>query len=248
MIALAMCGMSVSASNTTGAKILIVDDFAPVRMTYAEALRGAGYEVIEAGDGQEALDRAAQINPSLIMLDVDMPVLDGWKTLEKLQESGRRQPVIMLTGAKEISERVRGLGLGADDYLCKPCDVRELLARVHAVLRRSQPEAPGCRLLQFGPTTVDLANRAAHRAGEPVPLTRTEYAILDLFARNLDQLVSREMMLADIWGYSAQSNTRTVETHIWRLRQKLNDHPGNPRWIQTVPTGGYRMMKAELGP
>ena len=226
-----------------GPKILIVDDDEPTRLAYAQALRGAGYEVVEARDGLAALEIAARELPALILLDVDMPVLDGWQTLQRLQQANHQQPVIMLTGATQVEERVKGLSAGADDYLGKPCDYRELLARVHSVLRRSRPQPTVVRLLQFGGTVVDLANRTAVREGQPVGLTRTEYALLEMFAQHPGELVTREAMLESIWGYDARSNTRTVETHIWRLRLKLNDTAGDPRWIQTVAAGsGYRMV------
>ena len=235
--------MPVAQPSTPGPKILIVDDDEPTRLTYAQALRGAGYTVVEARNGQAGLEAAARELPSLILLDVDMPVLDGWQTLRQLLQAGHQQPVVMLTGATQVEERVKGLSAGADDYLCKPCDYRELLARVHSVLRRSQPQATDLRLLQFGGTVVDLVNRTAVREGQPVGLTRTEYALLEMFAQHPGELVTREAMLDSIWGYDSRSNTRTVETHIYRLRQKLNDTAGDPRWIQTVAAGGgYRMV------
>jgi DNA-binding response OmpR family regulator len=214
-----------------------------MRIAYKAALASAGYQVLVARDGLEALTLAAREKPALILLDVDMPGLNGWQTLEQLREREHRPPVIMLTGLTEVDDRVRGLSGGAEDYLCKPCDLRELLARVHTVLRRGEPVETGPRLLQFGTVTVDVTNRVATRGGASVELTRTEFEILELFARHPGQLVTRDRMLEVVWGYKKRSNTRTVDTHIWRLRHKLDDNGDEPRWIQTVPAGdGYRMV------
>ena len=214
-----------------------------MRNACATLLRGAGYTVVEARNGQAALDLIGRERPDLVLLDVDMPVLNGWKTLERLAQQHGRPPVIMLTGAIQVDERVRGLQAGVDDYLCKPCDHRELLARIQLCLRRSQPGEIARKVLRFGSTTIDLANRTAARDGKPVGLTRTEYALLEIFARHPDQLVTREQMLEEIWGYKVQTNTRTLDTHIYRLRLKLQDQTGAPRWIQSVAAGdGYRMV------
>ena len=168
-----------------------------------------------------------------------MPRLNGWQALEKLRLRGCRSPVMMLTGRTEIDDRVRGLAAGADDYLCKPCDFRELLARVQALLRRSQPEASGLTVLHFGDITVDLATRSAASIDGPVALTRTEFALLELLARHYGRPVTRETILDAVWGYTNRPNTRTVETHIWRLRGKLGDQGDDSRWIRTVPGAGY---------
>lgn len=233
----------MSKRNTTKPKILIVDDDEAIRVTFEAALSGAGYRVVEAGDGIEALEVARREKPALILLDLDMPGVNGWQTLERLRKNGFTQSVIILTGHNRVEDRVKGLTAGADDYLGKPCDHRELIARVHTVLRRSQPAASGPTYIHLGPTTVDLKNRTAVQAGQPVRLTRTEYAILEVFARHAGELVTRAAMLENVWGYSRQANTRTVDTHIWRLRQKIGDNVVVPRWIETVSAGdGYRMM------
>jgi two-component system, OmpR family, response regulator MprA len=231
--------MPVPSPSIAGAKLLLVEDSVELRATCAELLRSAGYRVLEAGDGVEALEVWAREDPELILLDLNMPRMDGWQTLEKLKLRGCRQPVLMLTGLTEVADRVRGLAAGADDYLGKPCDFRELVARVQALLRRSQPEASGRTRLQFGGLTVDLAERRAESAGGAVALTRTEFAILDLLARHHGRPVAREMILDGVWGYTNRPNTRTVETHVWRLRQKLGDGGDEPRWIRTMPGAGY---------
>lgn len=227
---------SASKNETT---LLLIDDDEAMRICCGGILRGAGYGFEEACDGEEGLVQAERVKPALILLDVDMPRRNGWETLEELRNRGFTQPVVMLTGAGEIDDKVRGLGAGADDYLCKPCDQRELLARVHAALRRARPAEAPLPTLHFGPTIVDLFARTASRDGKALVLTRTEYALLELFVRNPGRPLAREFLLEKVWGYTNEANTRTVETHIWRLRQKLDDRPGDPRWLKTVPSAGY---------
>jgi DNA-binding response OmpR family regulator len=221
------------------ATLLLIDDDEAMRFCCGQILRGAGYELAEACDGEEGLAQAERVKPSLILLDVDMPRRDGWGTLEALRSRGYNQPVLMMSGAAGIEDKVRGLSGGADDYLCKPCDQRELLARVHAALRRASPAEAPLPVLHFGPTTVDLVARTATCEGKPVPLTRTEYALLELFVRHPGRPLAREFLLEKVWGYTDKANTRTLETHIWRLRQKLGDKAGEPRWLKTVPSAGY---------
>lgn len=233
--------MSVSPSSVAGARLLLVEDSEELRVTCAELLRNAGYRVLEAGDGLQALDLWEREDPELIVLDLNMPRLDGWQTLEKLKLRGCRRPVLMLTGLTDVDDRVRGLAAGADDYLGKPCDFRELIARVEALLRRCQPAASGLTVLHFGALAVDLAERTAASPAGPVALTRTEYAILGVLARHHRRPVARETILDAVWGYTNRPNTRTVETHLWRLRQKLGDRGNEPHWISTVPGAGYRL-------
>ncbi|HWA26905.1 MAG TPA: response regulator transcription factor [Lacunisphaera sp.] len=226
------------------APLLLIDDDESVRLSYGGALRAAGYALAEAADGEEGLARIEELRPELILLDVDMPRRNGWETLETLRRRGHHQPVVMLTGATETSDKVRGLGAGADDYLCKPCDKRELLARVNAILRRSRPPMPALPTLRFGATTVDLPQRQAWRGDQPVALTRTEFALLELFARHAGRPLTREFLLEKIWGYDSGVNTRTLDTHIWRLRRKLGEPQGAPRWLTSVTGGGYRLDSA----
>lgn len=224
-----------------GPKLLLADDNAEFRGVCAELLRASGYRVLEADDGLGALEVWEREDPALIVLDVNMPRYNGWQTLAKLKLRGCRQPVLMLTGLNNISDRVRGLAEGADDYLAKPCDFRELIARVQALLRRCQPAASGLTVLRFGALAVDLAEGTALSPAGPVGLTRTEYAILGVLARHHGRPVARETILDAVWGYTNRPNTRTVETHLWRLRQKLGDRGAEPHWISTVPGAGYRL-------
>lgn len=231
--------MTALTSTTAGARLLLVEDNEALRVTIAELLRAVGYRVLEAVDGIEALELWEREDPELILLDVVMPRLNGWETLQKLKSRGCRRPVLMLTGLGHVEDRVKGLAAGADDYLPKPCDIRELIARVQALLRRSRPEASGVTVLNFGGIRVDLLERTAVAATGPVALTRTEFSILDVLARHHGRPVTREAILDAVWGYTNRPNTRTVETHMWRLRAKLGDRGEESRWIRTVPGAGY---------
>ncbi len=240
--------MPLPSTLLEGPKILVVDDEEAQRCACTLALQKAGYRVVQATDGLDALDAAARERPDCILLDVDMPRLDGWRALEQLRARGVTTPVLMLTGLVDINSRVRGLGAGADDYLGKPCDHRELLARVHALLRRAQPARP-VLVLNFGPLRIDVEQRfVTIAAGTPPALTRTEFALLELLARHAGRTVPRETILDDVWGYAPDTVTRTVETHIWRLRRKLGDDAAQPRWIRTVQGAGYRLEASVVAP
>lgn len=242
--------MAVISSDSPASQpvILLVDDDETMRLVCSSVLRSAGYDVIASGDGEDALAQLKKSRVDLMLLDVEMPKLDGWATLERLRQSGYRQPVLMLTGRLGLDDKVRGLGIGADDYLVKPCDHRELLARVNAALRRAKPPEPELPMLYFDAIAVDLVNRAARKVGEKVSLTKTEYAVLEVLARQPSQTVTRETLLEKVWGYVGEVNTRTVETTIWRLRQKIGDSGENPRWIKTAPAGGYILSQETLKP
>jgi DNA-binding response OmpR family regulator len=224
---------------------LIIDDEEFLRQSFGKVLMQAGYRFLEAGDGVSGIELAERTKPDLILLDVHMAGLNGWQTLQGLQERGLRQPVIMLTGDNAVESRVRGLGAGADDYLGKPCDLRELLARVHAALRRRQPEQAPVRL-RFGEIDVNLTERTATQSGRPFSLTRTEFEMLDYLAKHVGRPVERTKMLAAVWGYARDAHTRTLETHIWRLRTKLGDGGSEPKWIRTVSGVGYTLERTAV--
>lgn len=218
-------------------RLLVVDDDELARFMCGTVLADAGYTVDTATNGFEALALVEQRKPALILLDVDMSGMDGWQTLSHLRAGAFGGPVLMLSGGSSIENRVRGLSDGADDYLCKPCDMRELLARVNAGLRRTRVAEVELPMLRFGETTVDLRLRTAGS----VRLTRTEYSLLETFARHPGRPLTREFLLEAVWGYTAEVNTRTVETHIWRLRGKLGDTGPEPRWIKSIPAAGYAL-------
>ncbi|MCX6952523.1 MAG: response regulator transcription factor [Verrucomicrobia bacterium] len=234
----------MSSASAPTSRILIVDDEACLRLLLGQSLKAAGFEVMEATGGMQALEMIATEGPMLVVMDVSMPGLDGFAAVERMRVSGMTQPVIMLTSFDDVDHRVRGLGVGADDYLTKPFHHRELVARVQALLRRATATAAkptARRIIQLGDVTVDLGAKQAHRAGVPVALTRTEFALLECLASERGRPVSRERLLATVWGYEADTSTRTVETHIWRLRKKLGDIGTESPWLQTLTGLGYVM-------
>ncbi|HYD83630.1 MAG TPA: response regulator transcription factor, partial [Opitutus sp.] len=180
--------------------------------------------------------------PDLVVLDVDMPVLTGLEVCQELRRLHFESPILMLTVRSQVDDKVAGLNAGADDYLSKPFEGRELIARVQALLRRWKREEQTRLTLEFGAVKVDLEKKTATRNGEPLSLTKTEYALLELLAKHPDQPVSRETMLDIAWGYARFPNTRTVDTHIWRLRKKIGDDGDEPRWIRRVHGQGYCLV------
>lgn len=220
-------------------RILLVDDDPSIRRVFRTVLETAGFSVDECDDGTHALARAADVPPALIVLDVEMPRMDGWRTLGELRRRGHRQPVLMLTHLDDVDSRVRGLEAGADDYVGKPCTAQELLARVRALLRRPPLPETG-RLLHLGGVEVDLREKRARRGGEAVRLTRTDYALLELLQGRQGAPVSREEIIARIWaGKSGASHA--LDTQLWRLRKKLGDPGDETGWIRNVSGVGYAL-------
>lgn len=218
----------------------MVDDEAQVRLVFNRLLSAAGYEVLECANGLEAIARLDE-KPALVVLDVEMPCMDGWKTLGELRHRGHNVPVLMLTHLDQVADRVKGLESGADDYLGKPCDLGELLARVKALLRRTGKIAATLPRLRFGEVIVDLERKLAVHGHQPLKLTGKEYALLELFARHRGKPVSREDILSGVWQMKDTANSHTLETHLWRLRRKLGDIDRQPRWIRNLPGIGYVM-------
>lgn len=219
--------------------ILLVDDDAMLRTGMRFVLHRSGYAVMEAADGFEAVKMVKKEVPSVILLDVEMPRMDGWQTLAELRKMRVDCPILMFTQVEDVPSRVRGLDGGADDYLCKPCTPQELLARIRAVLRRKgATQNSSGRLLRLGEVTVDLERRTAMRAGLPLRLSRTDFSLLELLddARGLP--VAREMIAERIWAGSAGAS-QALDTHVWRLRKKIGDEGTAPRWIKNVPGYGY---------
>lgn len=229
----------------SNARILVVDDDAAMRATVRLCLESAGYRILECTDGAKALETVQSEQPALIVLDVMMPNLDGLSTAQELRRVGVTTPVLMLTTRSEIPQKVAGLEAGADDYLAKPFDRRELLARVQALLRREERQNRTRRVLRFGEIEVNLESRSATKSGVPLSLTRTEFSLLELLAKNLGAPVTRNQMMDSVWGYTYFPESRTVDTHIWRLRKKLGDDGDAPRWIRNVQGQGYVLLQPE---
>ena len=223
-------------------RILLVEDETAMRIALQDALEAEGYRVIIALDGQSGLDRAVKEKPALILLDVMLPKLNGFQVCAELRRHSNMVPVLMLTAKGRVSERVEGLDAGADDYLVKPFSTVELLARMRALLRRSQQQSQRCESLHFGSVEVDLVRQIARRDEQPVHLSKKEFAMLRLMAQSRGEPVPRDRFLDVVWGFTALPTTRSVDNYIAMLRSKLGDDPENPRWIQTVRGVGYRLM------
>ena len=224
---------------TPAPEIWIVDDEPDARAIFGRALSDGGYRIATFRDGAEVLDRFRTEAPALLLLDVGMPGLSGWDTLKEWRRRGGTQPVLMITASNDVDSRVRGLENGADDYLGKPCSPAEVLARVRALLRRVPRARPAeTKPLRLGAVTVDLEKKTALKAGGPLRLTRTDYALLTLLAETPGKPVSRELILQRVWdGHSGGSHA--LDTHLWRLRKKLGDTGEGPPLIQNLPGIGY---------
>ena len=225
-------------------KILIIDDDRVLRRTLAAALETERYEVGEAGDGREGLNKALQGNYDLVVLDIVMPTLGGLEVCRKLREAGRQIPVIIMSGQKKKEmDKVLGLELGGDDYLTKPFGTDEFVARVHAVLRRSRPETPEIEDCAFGDIAIDFRKKTATKGGRDLHLTAREFSLLKLLAACEGQVVSRETILGKVWEYEKFPTTRTIDTFMYNLRRKVEDNPAAPKHLVTVPWSGYKFQK-----
>ena len=221
-------------------KILVIDDEASIRQIVETRLKLAGYEVITAADGVEALEQAATHNPSLIVLDVMMPKMDGFEVCRELRKN-MTTPIIMLTAKGDITDRIAALELGADDYVVKPFSPRELEARIKAVLRRTHTDQAKQTVITVDKLVIDTGKRQVLKGGEKVKLTEMEFNLLELLATNPGRAYSRSEILHQVWGYrlSQYSDTRVVDVHISRLRSKLEDDPSAPELILTARGTGY---------
>ncbi|MBI3637728.1 MAG: response regulator transcription factor [Candidatus Rokubacteria bacterium] len=228
------------------ALILIADDEPEIVRGLEDNLRFEGYRTAAAADGEEALRLALEQAPDLVLLDVMMPKMSGWDVCRELRRRGREVPVIMLTARGEEADRVRGLELGADDYVTKPFALRELLARVRAVLRRPAPR-PAAEALAFGDVRVHVRGRQVVKAGREIRLTRKEFDLLVYLLEHRGEIVTRERLLDDVWGYERFPTTRTVDTHVLRLRRKFEADPDRPAFILTAHGQGYRFAPADAG-
>jgi len=226
-----------------GPRILVVEDEPGVALPVNDRLAAEGYRVVWVEDGESALDHLAGQPADLVVLDVMLPGRDGFEVCRELRRRGHLVPVLMLTARAEVVDRVVGLKLGADDYLTKPFDMAELVARVEALLRRATGRAtPG--MFVFGEVTVDLRRAEVTRAGVPVPMSAMEFRLLRCLLENSGEVMSRERLLDLVWGYLATPLTRTVDVHIASLRQKIEPVPSHPRHIVTVHRLGYRFDAA----
>jgi two-component system alkaline phosphatase synthesis response regulator PhoP len=222
-------------------RILIVDDEPEMVRGLEDNLRFEGYQTLSAANGKDGLALALSEVPDLILLDIMMPQMSGWDVCRALRQKGVDVPVIMLTARGEEVDRVLGLELGADDYVTKPFSLRELLARVRAVLRRPGPRQK-FEEFAFGDVRLHLRGRQAFKAGKEVRLTRKEFDLLRHLVEHRGEVLTRDRLLDEVWGYEHFPTTRTVDTHILRLRQKFEKDPEHPEYILTVHGQGYKFV------
>lgn len=220
-------------------KIVVIDDDAKITSMLKRSLAFEGYAVTTASNGQEGLRLLLQEEPSLIVLDVMMPQIDGWEVCRRIREGGSEVPILMLTAKDEVSDRVKGLDIGADDYLIKPFALEELLARVRSLLRRraDKADSPSHRL-QVEDVMLDLDTREVKRGANSIELTTKEFDLLHLFMQNPRRVLSRDLIMEKVWGYDYSGESNVLEVYIALLRQKLEEH-GDKRIIQTVRGAGY---------
>lgn len=226
-------------------RILVVEDEEVMRRAISDCLIRRGYRVMIAKDGAEGMDKVQREKPDLIVLDVMMPILDGWSFCAALRKWEIKIPVLFLSAKGTSEDRVRGLDLGGDDYLVKPFSRDELLARVRALIRRSGESRAGIRStwIEMGAVQVNLALMQANRQERPLALTPKEFGALELMSQRIGEVVSRETFLDRVWGVGAFPTTRTVDRHIASLRQKIEPDPANPQYILTVHGVGYRFSE-----
>ncbi|MCX7796473.1 MAG: response regulator transcription factor [bacterium] len=222
-------------------KILIVDDEKPIVDSIKYTLYREGYDVVVSYDGEDALEKFKKENPDLIILDIMLPKLSGLEVCRIIRRTSN-VPIIMLTAKGEDMDRVIGLELGADDYVPKPFSMRELVARIKAVLRRAKiplSQTKTKEKLEFDDVVIDVVGRIVTKRGEPIDLSPKEFDLLVTLAENEGRVMSREYLLSHVWGEDFYGDDRTVDVHIRWLREKLEDDPSNPKYIQTVRGIGY---------
>ncbi len=227
-------------------RILLVEDDEAMAVALQDGFTFEGHEVVRASDGVEGLRLARETPPEILILDVMLPKMTGLDVCKQLRADGSKMPIIMLTARGQEIDKVLGLKLGADDYITKPFSFMELMARVEAVLRRSQPmSTDGRAVVQLGDVTVDIARHQACKNGEPLALTPREFRLLAFFIEHRDEVVTREALLDAVWGYDTIPFTRTVDTHIAKLRKKIEEDPSDPKLLITVHRLGYRLVGSE---
>ncbi len=227
-------------AGSTKRSVMIVEDDEQIRAVVTTLLTNEGYTVEEAADGRSAVERAFLIKPDLMLVDLRLPGLDGAEVCKRIRAGRLDTPIIVISAAKEEFDKVLLLELGADDYVVKPFGARELLARIKAVLRRTGVDHHAVR--SFGNIDVDAERRLVTNRGADVALTPSEFNLLTYFLRNPNRVVTREQILEDVWGFEAAPTARTVDSHVVKLRQKLEPDPSVPRYFLTVHGVGYRFV------
>ena len=223
-------------------RILVIEDDWAILHGLKDNLEEDSHEVITASDGETGHAMIRSENPDLVILDLMLPKLSGYEVCRKVRDDGLTVPIIMLTARGEEADRVLGLDLGADDYVTKPFSIRELLARVRALLRRSEPKPDQLDKLEFGDVAIDFLRFEAVKAGEKLAMTRKEFGVIQFLATRKGEVVSRAELLTEVWGFDSFPTTRTVDNHVASLRSKLEDNPATPMHLLTVRGIGYRLV------
>ncbi len=231
--------MDRRSGATTGPTILVVDDERNIIELARLYLRSEGFQVESAHDGREALEKVATIHPDLVILDLMMPLMDGWEVCRRLREQNGRIPVIMLTAKSDDVDKIVGLDMGADDYLAKPFNPRELVSRVRAVLRRTQEPDKQSRVINVGNVRIDIGRREVTIGEQSVELRTKEFELLVAFADHLGLVLDRETLLRLVWGYDYLGDSRTIDVHVTWLRDKLETATVR---IQTIRGIGYKLV------
>jgi len=220
--------------------LLVVEDEEALRMTLGDRLRSAGYVVDLAADGEQGFEKATTLPFDLVILDIMLPRSNGLDVCRGIRSAGLATPILLLTARGQTSEKVLGFKVGADDYVTKPFDTTELLARIEALLRRTASHS-GKGFLRLGAVLIDFRGTKVTRDGLPVYVTSREFQLLRYLGENAGKTLSRDLLLREVWGYEIGTFTRTVDVHIASLRQKLEEAPKKPKLIVTVPGFGYRL-------
>ena len=225
-------------------RILLIEDDDALRTATAAFLESEGFQIAAAEDGKRGLETALKATADLIVLDLMLPSMSGLEICRALRQKGIASPIIMVTGQKiDEMDRVTGLELGADDYLLKPFGQRELLARIRAVLRRAAPPAPPVDALSFGDVAVDFKKKTAVKGRKELYLTAKEYDLLRYLSAHEGEVVGRDTLLNEVWGYDKYPTTRTIDTFVHNLRKKIETDPANPVHLVTIPWSGYKFKK-----
>jgi len=226
--------------RTDKQRVLVVEDDEAIMLGLEENLKVAGYEVVSATDGNEALRRGLEDRPDLILLDIMLPGISGYEVCRNLRDQGVQAPVIMLTARQDEFDKLHGFESGADDYVTKPFSIDELLARVKAVLLRGDRRAAGPRNYEFADCTLDMDSRTLTRKGKDIGLTRTEFDLLAYFCANEGKALSRDQVMNDVWGTEYYGTQRSLDSFVASLRAKIEKNPHKPQHILTVHGVGYK--------
>jgi DNA-binding response OmpR family regulator len=221
-------------------RILVIEDDPAISRGLADNLRFESHDVLTAADGEEGYRLVRECVPDLIVLDLMLPRLSGYEVCRRIRTEGSTVPILMLTARSDEADRILGLDLGADDYVTKPFSVGEVLARVRALLRRANPARPSLQELRCGDLVVDFRRYEASKGGRPIEMTRKEFGLLRLLASRAGEVLTRDELLNEVWGYEALPTTRTVDNHIASLRAKLENDPARPRFLLTMHGVGYK--------